>query len=116
MLTALTVEPKSTLVLKLFQYYSIRTLMFLCTQNSSFLGQNRSAKLEVDTVDLHVRDKVRGMLNPLQCGGGSKHSESMAMKTLILQESVVSFYIWENFSKHIKLKYSREECSFHCEV
>lgn len=64
--TALTAEPKSTLVLKavssLFKgYYSIRTLndVSLYTELFSFLGQNRSAKLEVYSVDLHMRYKVR---------------------------------------------------------
>lgn len=68
--TALTVEPKSTLVLKLFQYYSIRTLndVSLYTELFRFLGQNRSAKLEVYSVDLQMRYKVRGLLNSLQGG------------------------------------------------
>lgn len=64
--TALTAEPKSTLVLKavssLFKgYYSIRTLndVSLYTELFIFLGQNRSAKLEVYSVDLHMRYKVR---------------------------------------------------------
>jgi len=64
--TALTVKPKSALMLKLYQtssrditvlqHQDIR-MMFLSVHRtlSSFLGQNRSAKLEVFNVAICMR-------------------------------------------------------------